>query len=125
VGYRVPQAASEALRQSLRSASIRLLRWHQPSSQQVEVGQGERGVEPRGVLRQAPVADLGKSPKVLHHVKGVLDARPGREHKTTFLCEAGLSAQQLSERLLVEAAVSPTARPRGSAFLYVIRSLSR
>jgi hypothetical protein len=48
----------------------------------------------------------------------------GREHKTTFLCEAGLSAQQLSERLLVEAAVSPTARPGGSAFLYVIRSLS-
>jgi hypothetical protein len=48
----------------------------------------------------------------------------GREHKTTFLCEAGLSAQQLSERLLVEAAVSPTARPGGSAFIYVIRSLS-
>jgi hypothetical protein len=48
----------------------------------------------------------------------------GREHKTTFLCEAGLSAQQLSERLLVEAAVSPSARPGGSAFLYVIRSLS-
>jgi hypothetical protein len=49
----------------------------------------------------------------------------GRENKATFWCEAGLSSQQLSERLLVEGAVSSSARPDGSAFLYVIRSLSR
>jgi hypothetical protein len=48
----------------------------------------------------------------------------GREFRATFLCEAGLSSQQLSERILVEAAVSPVARTGGNAFLYLIRSLS-
>jgi hypothetical protein len=44
----------------------------------------------------------------------------GRKNKATFLCEAGLSSQQLSERLLVEAAVSAAVRSGGSAFLYLI-----
>jgi hypothetical protein len=81
----------------------------------------DRNIAP-SVFRMLPKQDRLSARTAFPHGDWILSG--GLEHKVTFLCEAGLSSQQLSEKLLVEAAVSQAARPGGAAFLYVIRSLS-
>src|ERR1700733_7027760 len=81
----------------------------------------DRNIAP-SVFRMLPKQDRLSARTAFPDSDWVLNG--GREYKATFMCEAGLSSQQLSERLLVEAAVSPATRPGGNAFLYVIRSLS-
>lgn len=59
------------------SQETRLPRRHQAPSEQVQVRQRKGSEQPRGVLRQAPVAHLAEAPQPLHHVKGMLSASSG------------------------------------------------
>jgi hypothetical protein len=81
----------------------------------------ERNIAP-SVFRMLPKQDRLSAQTAFPESNWVLGG--GREYKASFFCEAGLTSHQLSGKILVEAAVSPPVRSSGSAFLYLIRSLS-
>lgn len=60
---------------AFRAPTLRALR-RQFVAYQIQVGERERRLRTRGVLRQPPVANLRKGPQALHDVEDVLDARP-------------------------------------------------
>ena len=52
------------------------LSWQQSSPQQIQIRQGEGGVQARRVLSQSTVAHLVKAPQALDHVEDMLDTGP-------------------------------------------------
>src|ERR1700722_14367069 len=64
------------------SQGVRPLRGQQSSPHQIQIGEREGGVQSRGILGQAAVANFAKAPQTLHDVKDMLDAGP-RSRATT------------------------------------------
>jgi len=56
------------------SQGVRPPRRQQSASHQIQIGERERGVQSRGILRQAAVANFAKAPQTLYDVKDMLDA---------------------------------------------------
>jgi hypothetical protein len=51
---------------SSQSQETRPLRWQQSTPQQIQIRQGEGGIQPRGILRQPTVANFAKAPQEGH-----------------------------------------------------------
>ena len=66
---RVPCILADALRLSGVTAS------HQNTPLEIEVGKRTENLKARPVLRQAPIADMGKAKNPLDHQKGMLAFR--------------------------------------------------
>ena len=61
-------------------ASTPLLRWQQPSPDQIQVGQRKDGEQPRRVFRQPAVANFTETPELLDHMEDVFDC--ALEHRS-------------------------------------------
>lgn len=83
---------SRPLCRSSRSQGVLPLRSQQSRPQQVQIGQGKGGVQPRRVLGQAVVAHFAEAPQALDHMEDMLDAGSGAGAK--FIDEALMFAQR-------------------------------
>src|ERR1700726_3684763 len=70
------RCALRAFRCSPRSPGTPPLWRQQSTPQQIQVRQRKGGVQPRGVLGQAAVANLAKAPQALDHMEGMFDTGP-------------------------------------------------
>src|SRR3970282_263014 len=67
-------SVSVALSRLTQSQETRLPRWQQSSPQQIQIRQRKGREQPRGVLRQSPIAHFAEPPQALHHMEGMLAA---------------------------------------------------